>query len=73
MFILVARGDGGVHSCRNDQRGAGNSHEGGHGGCDGSVEGLLAAAEAASNEAASENLDEISVYTRDLQMSSTYK
>lgn len=58
LVVLIARGNGGVHGCWNDEGGAGHCHKGRHGRCDGSVEGLLATAEAASDETASENLGE---------------
>lgn len=56
VVFLAACGDCGVHGSGDNQGGTGHSHKGGHGGCDGRVEGLLATAEAACNEAASKNL-----------------
>jgi hypothetical protein len=63
--ILVGLGVVGVavlHDCvergRDDERGGGDGHERGHGGCDGLVEALLLFANTASEETASEDLVE---------------
>lgn len=56
IAVRFAGGERGVECCRDDEGAAGDGHQRGHGACDGFVEALFAAVEAAGNETTAEDL-----------------